>query len=279
MVTISVVFWWCFSAMCIVEHLCNGIVLCTHDSYAGIVLARKVFTMFSWCILLCCYGVMLNHSDSKTLLYYIYTHVSGMNTLFVVKHIYLTIHKNVDKNFNKNYTTKIFQKIIDKICFQFNKNFYKNFNQNSDKNLGKNECLNKNFYKILNQKSDKNYGRSEICSYKGILCDILFVVTQNLTKLSIIFCRIYVSTVNYIHLLKKCHEKILKISYIKNSATYLTAFLLFAQISETKFLKKYPFILYAVQLYLYLFKVNLSKHYKLFKKLLSSNNFIFYHGS
>ena len=86
-------------------------------------------------------------------------------------------------------------------------NIDKKLNKNLDKNVGKFVC-NKNFYKFFNQNSDKNYGRSEICSYKGILCGILFVDTQNLTKLSIIlFCSIYVSTVNYIYLLKNCHEK------------------------------------------------------------------------
>ena len=201
----------------------------------------------------------------------------------------LFVKYRVHLNYGVYFTTKLFLKMFDK-CF--NKNSHKNLNQNFDENFGKSECVNKNFYKILSQNSDKNYGRSEICSYNGILCDktfldIRFLDTQNLTKLSVInFCSIYVSTVNYIYLLKTCHEKNLKISYIENSAAYLTAayltaFLLFDQISESKSLKIILLFLYCTITF-YLFKVNLqahfSKHYK-FKKLLGSNSFILNHGS
>ena len=192
---------------------------------------------------------------------------------------------------NKNYFTKFIIFVVENICFIIHKNVDKNFNKHIAIKFQINfdKCFDKNFHINFNQNADKNFGKSEICSYNCFLpnknfLEILLVDTQNLAKLILIlFSCIYFSTVNYIYLLKTCNEKILKISYIENSATYLTVCLHFAQISEIKSHKIHPFIFYAARLYLNLFKVILQvhflKHYKLFKKLLSSYNFIFHHGS
>ena len=158
-----------------------------------------------------------------------------------------------------------------------NNNVFGNGDKNNDKNSPK-------LFEVLHTGYCRYHTFDSRISTNFVFNTLIFIVdTQNLTKLSIIiFCSICFSTVNYTYLLKTCFGKNLKISYIENSATYLTAFLLFAQISETKTIKNYPFIFYAARLDLNLkanFQTHFLKHYKLFKKLLSSNIFIFYHGS
>ena len=84
-----------------------------------------------------------------------HTYDSRMRTIFVVKHVYLIMHKNVDKNFNKNIT-KIFLKNFDK-CFI--RKFHKNLNKNSDiiKSFNKNSKIffDKSFNKISHPKFNR----------------------------------------------------------------------------------------------------------------------------
>ena len=109
-------------------------------------------------------------------------YLANLKTYLVIRYAYIKIENMIrcklpktNRGFNNiNCIHKMFDK-------RFNRNFHKNFNKNSDKNFGK---------------SDK------------IFLDILFLDTQNLSKLSIfVFCSIYFTTVNYICIIKVCHAK------------------------------------------------------------------------
>ena len=180
-------------------------------------------------------------------------------TLIIIAHI-LAKFKIIKSYLLKINVVKInIDACTNKLIFwttDLNNNVFGNGDKNNDKNSPK-------LFEVLHTGYCRYHTFDSRISTNFVFNTLIFIVdTQNLTKLSIIiFCSICFSTVNYTYLLKTCFGKNLKISYIENSATYLTAFLLFAQISETKTIKNYPFIFYAARLHLYFFKVNFQAHF------------------
>ena len=149
-----------------------------------------------------CYAITKNVILLQKMLCYS-KNVMLLQKFYAIKNLLYIIYSNI----YKNTMVEIYHMLKYYIqCFWYNKISFKKLSYIYNmipiyKIFGK--CFDRNFHKNFNQNSDKNFGKSD-----KMFLDILVLDTKNLSKLSVfVFCSFYISTINYIYLIKICHAK------------------------------------------------------------------------